>query len=562
MLAITILDCAGAGKKSVIGGSTISLFAKNGLFRQGMFDLRVWIGIEADGNQDTTTPGKFKDTAKNQMQRLAKLAKKHRNGQIPKVDWLDRLTFREIEMINEKEKTESDYLYLLVEFPTINCERTNQTFSIVYFEPDGDQKYSFNSKPNLVTVPDTEILQENLVERKHHRLARSARSGLSDRDAKPTAAVRDQLHTIVYRYPPTAVLTSEEQDLVWKFRFYLTSHKKALTKFLKCINWETVSEVRQALNLLNQWTPMDVEDALELLSPTFTHPAVRGYAISRLKQAPDDDLVLYLLQLVQALKYESFSEIDVSFESIFAEIFVYSVFFFDFQEAYKKIVTENEAIKSIDDTNMESSSTVDGSPSENQSRQSTTPQERISVNSKRSDESVVSAFEAWNLTNTLIGDSMASTNTTFNLATFLIQRACRNSTLSNYLYWYLYIECEPQDTVRQQDEAVKNMYEKVLQMFKRTLQMTSELRAIRTNLEKQQLFIDELVKLVKIVAKESGNRKKKCEKFQQLLADNDAFRIHFSSFESIPLPLDPDVTIRGIVPSKVSLFKSALMPSK
>lgn len=88
-------------------------------------------------------------------------------------------------------------------------------------------------------------------------------------------SVRDQLHTIVYRCPPTYTLTSEEQDLIWKFRFYLSSHKKALTKFLKCINWETAGEVRQALNLLSQWVPMDVEDALELLSPTFSHPVVR-----------------------------------------------------------------------------------------------------------------------------------------------------------------------------------------------------------------------------------------------------------------------------------------------
>lgn len=88
-------------------------------------------------------------------------------------------------------------------------------------------------------------------------------------------SVRDQLRTIVYRYPPTYALTSEEQDLVWKFRFYLSSHEKALTKFLKCINWEIVSEAGQALKLLSQWKPMDVEDALELLSPSFTHPAVR-----------------------------------------------------------------------------------------------------------------------------------------------------------------------------------------------------------------------------------------------------------------------------------------------
>lgn len=34
MLAITILDCAGAGRTNVIGGTTISLFGKDGVFRQ------------------------------------------------------------------------------------------------------------------------------------------------------------------------------------------------------------------------------------------------------------------------------------------------------------------------------------------------------------------------------------------------------------------------------------------------------------------------------------------------------------------------------------------------
>lgn len=127
MLAITILDCAGAGQVTVIGSTTISLFGKNGVFRQGNFDLRVWADVDADGNFNTKTPGKGKDSSKNQMQRLAKLAKKHRNGQIPKVDWLDRLTFREIEMINEREKSESENMYLLIEFPTVLCEQTNQT---------------------------------------------------------------------------------------------------------------------------------------------------------------------------------------------------------------------------------------------------------------------------------------------------------------------------------------------------------------------------------------------------------------------------------------------------
>lgn len=50
-----------------------------------MLDLRVWPNKEADGNFPSSTPGKEKDNGKAQMQRLAKLAKKHRNGHITKV---------------------------------------------------------------------------------------------------------------------------------------------------------------------------------------------------------------------------------------------------------------------------------------------------------------------------------------------------------------------------------------------------------------------------------------------------------------------------------------------
>jgi phosphatidylinositol 3-kinase len=156
ILCFTIYDCIGAGgQMSVIGGTSISVFGKHGIFREGMFDLKVWPNVEADPNK---TPGKTKiDTSDHQMQRLAKLAKKHRNGQIEKLDWLDRLTFREIELINEREKRESDYLYLMIEFPTVTFYDKN--YAIVYYEPTGDKKFTFVSKPRIVTVRDTEILQ-------------------------------------------------------------------------------------------------------------------------------------------------------------------------------------------------------------------------------------------------------------------------------------------------------------------------------------------------------------------------------------------------------------------
>jgi phosphatidylinositol 3-kinase len=100
-------------------------------------------------------------------------------------------------------------------------------------------------------------------------------------------------------------LTSDEQDLIWTYRYYLVRFKKALPKFLKCIDWEDEQEVTVAMELVDLWEFIDVEDALGLLSAQFTHSFVRLYAVKRLEDANDDDLRLYLLQLVQALKFEN-----------------------------------------------------------------------------------------------------------------------------------------------------------------------------------------------------------------------------------------------------------------
>lgn len=220
------------------------------------------------------------------VKQLNKLKKKYYNGQIPKVTWLDKLTFLKIEHIIVDEKTISTLVFLTVEFPIVVLDGVEHC--VVYYEDKEEHccQYDIIEK-EIVTIQDPEINLDNLVEQKHHKLARSARSGISDRDLKPNATIRNQLNDIV-SCPSTKLLTSEEQDLVWKFRFYLCTQKKALTKFLKTVNWNSSSEVEQAISLMEEWAPMDVEDALELLSPQFRHPIVRKYAVSRLKEAVDE----------------------------------------------------------------------------------------------------------------------------------------------------------------------------------------------------------------------------------------------------------------------------------
>ncbi|KAG2577758.1 hypothetical protein PVAP13_6NG191400 [Panicum virgatum] len=155
----------------------------------------------------------------------------------------------------------------------------------------------------LVTVWDPELGRTNPSEHKQLKLARSLTRGIVDRDLKPSSNERKLLQTII-KLPPTRTLEVDEKQLVWKFRFSLMSEKKALTKFVRSVDWSDNQEAKQAVELIGKWEMIDVADALELLSPDFESDEVRGYAVSVLERADDEELQCYLLQLVQALRFE------------------------------------------------------------------------------------------------------------------------------------------------------------------------------------------------------------------------------------------------------------------
>ena len=158
----------------------------------------------------------------------------------------------------------------------------------------------------IIRVYDPEQFQrDNPCEIKHRRLIRSDRNSYMDRDLKPNAKLRDELNDIL-SYEPTQEMTPDKKDIVWKFRYHLSKDKRALTKFVKATNWQDAAEVQQATDLIPSWAEIDVDAALELLGPTFDHLAVRSYAVDRLRKADDEELLLYLLQLVQALKFEKY----------------------------------------------------------------------------------------------------------------------------------------------------------------------------------------------------------------------------------------------------------------
>jgi phosphatidylinositol 3-kinase len=309
---------------------------------------------------ETTNPDKDAE----EMERMEKLFKKHEMGEIPRVDWLDQMVFRSFEkrglqaakssmqMLHQQKALNDDggsdgdgsspdgrpglSAFLLnielprFDFPVVFADHEYDAPPISAFQAlsssqanlaqrqpqvqygpgiNGlDESSSAASSARLIKVYDPEVGQkDNPAEAKHRRLFRSShRHGILDKDLKPNAKVRDELNLIM-SYSPTHVLSPEETDLVWKFRYHLTRDKRALTKFVKSVNWSDQSESKQAILVLGRWTEIDIDDALELLGPSFDNSAVRSYAVHRLRKADDNELLLYLLQLVQALKYEHIS---------------------------------------------------------------------------------------------------------------------------------------------------------------------------------------------------------------------------------------------------------------
>ncbi|KAG6373317.1 kinase-like domain-containing protein [Boletus reticuloceps] len=315
-ITFTVWDIGAPRSAVPVGGTTFRLFGKKWTLRRGKHRLLLWPGKEADGSTDTTTPSKL--GTRDEMGRLEKLVKKYERGDLPRSEWLDKMAFRRMEEIHAAETAKSENMFLYIDLPRFD-------FPVVFSEPETQNTpsistppttvaqtpaapilpLSFATDPHIWAVLDPEMAHENPVEDKHRRLVRSHRSSPYDRELKPNAKIRDELGEIL-SYPPTRPLTSEEKDLIWKFRFYLARDKRGLTKFLKSVTWRDPSEVKQAVEeLLPMWTDVDTDDALELLGPGTVDSRVRAFAVRQLNRADDDELMLYLLQLVQALKFES-----------------------------------------------------------------------------------------------------------------------------------------------------------------------------------------------------------------------------------------------------------------
>ncbi|XP_061388256.1 phosphatidylinositol 4,5-bisphosphate 3-kinase catalytic subunit beta isoform [Musca vetustissima] len=122
-----------------------------------------------------------------------------------------------------------------------------------------------------------------------------------------TAAVSKVLSQYSRTFNKLYEMHDQDRNDIWEKRYIIKIEEpEELSILLHCVNWNKRDEVAEMWYLLKEWPTISVERSLELLDYAYPDPAVRNFAIRCLKNLRDEELLLYLLQLVQAMKHESY----------------------------------------------------------------------------------------------------------------------------------------------------------------------------------------------------------------------------------------------------------------
>uniref|UniRef100_A0A8C1X317 phosphatidylinositol-4,5-bisphosphate 3-kinase n=1 Tax=Cyprinus carpio TaxID=7962 RepID=A0A8C1X317_CYPCA len=121
-----------------------------------------------------------------------------------------------------------------------------------------------------------------------------------------------QLKEIMER-DPLSQLCENEKDLIWTLRYDCRENfPQSLPKLLLSVKWSKHEDMAQLQALLQIWPKLSPRDALELLDFNYPDQYVREFAVNCLRDMSDDELLQYLLQLVQVLRYEPYYDCALS----------------------------------------------------------------------------------------------------------------------------------------------------------------------------------------------------------------------------------------------------------
>ena len=99
-------------------------------------------------------------------------------------------------------------------------------------------------------------------------------------------------------------LNNNEKRTLWNNRIGVAKVTTLLPRLLQSCNYKNPNTNQELQKIFNSVAGVTIVQAIELLSGRYVNELIRGFAVSILKKATFTDISHYLLQLIQALKYE------------------------------------------------------------------------------------------------------------------------------------------------------------------------------------------------------------------------------------------------------------------
>ncbi|XP_078727629.1 phosphatidylinositol 4,5-bisphosphate 3-kinase catalytic subunit gamma isoform-like [Lampetra fluviatilis] len=123
-------------------------------------------------------------------------------------------------------------------------------------------------------------------------------------------SVQDEFLKDLVNVDPLSRMEASELALLWQMRDSLSRTAQSLPRLLRAVDWGSLECVRETHGFLQRWntTDFDLSIAMELLDGNFVDGFVRRMAVERLAASGNDEILLFLLQLVQALKFEPYHD--------------------------------------------------------------------------------------------------------------------------------------------------------------------------------------------------------------------------------------------------------------
>lgn len=278
-IGVNIYAVSKSGEASIMASAVKSIFDETGMLRQGKIALKLWPFYRIEN-------------------RLACMQEFWGNSGYDNVDFPGPLELKLKYLINARLFFQLDSFtadtiwslkeetYLKSQFKLLSGFKRTEQVSIRKFKGSSKHNKEKLTFPASVKCDEQDVQDLKLLAE------------------KPQIDDLANLEQILFK-DPLESLSDEEKRILIICRNHYLKLPMALQLFLRAINWTRPVQVKEAHKMLNKWTKMQFEDMISLLNAEYADETVRLYCVQQISQISDEDFVLYMPQLVQALCFET-----------------------------------------------------------------------------------------------------------------------------------------------------------------------------------------------------------------------------------------------------------------